>query len=722
MYFYHLKFELYIPARNNLQDNYPKKFINEVSPDLFYVPKDIFAPLPTHSQLNNEPQSSLQPNNSKAKGLSKVKSRSLDLSKPSSSQVPSIPPTPISKDNSSSNISSSPSSWTFVGRRKSIASIASTSTIPSTITTIKPNLDKTHDFRFGKIEIEWFDNSEIIDIENMGENMSENQKIKSSSDKAVIPAGEFVPLKSGKTNLSYGVLHLYRDPSEICSSKNDQGFIRVEKNNKNKSDKQINSESIQNSSDKQEDFPNIQNNEETILAVLAVPSFMSASDFLAFVAPVQRFVSHFRFIRDSAPNKFMVLMKFRHARAAWDFYRQFNGRPFSSMEPEICHVAYIKSIEFKSTSIPPDAFPFLYDPFIPSTQNDTTTNNDQTQQSSESSEPSALYELPTCPVCLERMDASVTGLLTILCQHTFHCDCLSKWGDSSCPVCRYSRQGYVLDSSLGQNECGVCGVNESLWICLICGNIGCGRYQEAHAYCHYKETSHLYALELETQRVWDYAGDGYVHRLIQNKSDGKLVELPSPDSPLQMQQQREAIDQDKLDAIGQEYSYLLSTQLSSQRVYYEEKLESITLQLSKLTNQVQNLENEISTLNQDKDKYKKENELLEKEKIPSLIKEKKAIEKKMEKFTEKSNKLEKELNGEKELTKSLLMKQEYLQSQLENKDTKIKDLEEQVRDLMFFFSSQEKLKENPELAGGNIVVSENSSNSGGNARKKKGKR
>jgi BRCA1-associated protein len=26
---------------------------------------------------------------------------------------------------------------------------------------------------------------------------------------------------------------------------------------------------------------------------------------------------------------------------------------------------------------------------------------------------------------------------------------------------------------------------------------------------------HLYALELETQRVWDYAGDGYVHRLIQ---------------------------------------------------------------------------------------------------------------------------------------------------------------------------------------------------------------
>ncbi|CAG8740333.1 11047_t:CDS:2, partial [Dentiscutata heterogama] len=217
-------------------------------------------------------------------------------------------------------------------------------------------------------------------------------------------------------------------------------------------------------------------------------------------------------------------------------------------------------------------------------------HNDQTQQSSESS---VLYELPTCPVCLERMDASVTGLLTILCQHTFHCNCLSKWGDSSCPVCRYSQKSNVIDPSLGQNECGVCGVTESLWICLICGNIGCGRYQEAHAYCHYKETSHLYALELETQRVWDYAGDGYVHRLIQNKSDGKLVELPSPDGPPQMQQSRAEIDQ--------------------------KKLESVTLQLSKLTSQIQKLEDE-----------------------------KKAIEKKMEKFTEKSNKLEKELNGEKE--------------------------------------------------------------------------
>ena len=32
-----------------------------------------------------------------------------------------------------------------------------------------------------------------------------------------------------------------------------------------------------------------------------------------------------------------------------------------------------------------------------------------------------------------------------------------------------------------------------------------------------------------TVQVWDYAGDGYVHRLIQSHLDGKLVEVPSPE-------------------------------------------------------------------------------------------------------------------------------------------------------------------------------------------------
>ena len=42
---------------------------------------------------------------------------------------------------------------------------------------------------------------------------------------------------------------------------------------------------------------------------------------------------------------------------------------------------------------------------------------------------------------------------------------------------------------------------------------------------HFEETNHTYSMQLGSNRVWDYAGDNYVHRLVQNKGDGKLVEV-----------------------------------------------------------------------------------------------------------------------------------------------------------------------------------------------------
>lgn len=39
-----------------------------------------------------------------------------------------------------------------------------------------------------------------------------------------------------------------------------------------------------------------------------------------------------------------------------------------------------------------------------------------------------LTELPTCAVCLERLDDSV---VTILCNHTFHVNCLQQWTDTT---------------------------------------------------------------------------------------------------------------------------------------------------------------------------------------------------------------------------------------------------------------------------------------------------
>lgn len=61
--------------------------------------------------------------------------------------------------------------------------------------------------------------------------------------------------------------------------------------------------------------------------------------------------------------------------------------------------------------------------------------------------------------------------------------------------------------------------------CIL--NIQC--FQKGHAECHYKQSGHEYALELDTHRIWDYSSDGYVHRLIpDHRQNGQWIEIPSP--------------------------------------------------------------------------------------------------------------------------------------------------------------------------------------------------
>ncbi|MCQ9628639.1 hypothetical protein HS141_17445, partial [Cetobacterium somerae] len=93
----------------------------------------------------------------------------------------------------------------------------------------------------------------------------------------------------------------------------------------------------------------------------------------------------------------------------------------------------LKNPTNNETAASESMIPFLLqDPFTSSSAVATDISSNSTIENVN------LIELPTCPVCLERMDATVTGLLTIPCQHTFHCQCLTKWKDDTCPVCRYS--------------------------------------------------------------------------------------------------------------------------------------------------------------------------------------------------------------------------------------------------------------------------------------------
>jgi BRCA1-associated protein len=78
-----------------------------------------------------------------------------------------------------------------------------------------------------------------------------------------------------------------------------------------------------------------------------------------------------------------------------------------------------------------------------------------------------------------------------------------------------------------------------------------------------------------------------VHRLIQNKADGKLVELSGAASSMGAvpregglgPSQADALSAAKIEAIGIEYSYLLTTQLDSQLLFYEEQMTDLRTQL-----------------------------------------------------------------------------------------------------------------------------------------------
>ncbi|CAH1991181.1 unnamed protein product [Acanthoscelides obtectus] len=231
----------------------------------------------------------------------------------------------------------------------------------------------------------------------------------------------------------------------------------------------------------------------------------------------------------------MALLTFRNHDAATEFFLTFNGAPYSTLEPEtVCRIVWVSKVEWAQDGLPPPGH----------------------------------TELPICPVCLERMDESVDGVLTILCNHAFHADCLEQWGDSTCPVCRCVQSPETAEAS----ECERCGTTapspDSLWICLICGHVGCGRYQGGHAASHYRETGHCYALQLGSHRVWDYKGDNFVHRLLQNKADGKLVASEAP-----LAESEEA--QEKVDSVQLEFTYLLTSQLEEQRMYFEEKMANV---------------------------------------------------------------------------------------------------------------------------------------------------
>ncbi|XP_019753105.1 ubiquitin carboxyl-terminal hydrolase 44 isoform X2 [Hippocampus comes] len=81
-------------------------------------------------------------------------------------------------------------------------------------------------------------------------------------------------------------------------------------------------------------------------------------------------------------------------------------------------------------------------------------------------------------------------------------------------------------------HCMDCNTSESIWACLGCAHVACGRYIEEHALQHFKQQRHPLAMEVNELYVFCYLCDDYV---LNDNATGDLKLLRSTLSAIQSQ-------------------------------------------------------------------------------------------------------------------------------------------------------------------------------------------
>ncbi|ESL10239.1 hypothetical protein TRSC58_02031 [Trypanosoma rangeli SC58] len=142
------------------------------------------------------------------------------------------------------------------------------------------------------------------------------------------------------------------------------------------------------------------------------------------------------------------------------------------------------------------------------------------------------YAIPTCTICAERLEPTLTGFTFRTCRCPPDRECMCVVEHSSCIVCQTA-----IEMQRGSHEicCDACQLSGDPWICLVCGFVGCSRYQAQHASQHFLQQKHLFSMSLLTQQIWDYDSDAFVHRIVMtfdtDTGTVQRVQYPDRDNP-----------------------------------------------------------------------------------------------------------------------------------------------------------------------------------------------
>lgn len=278
-------------------------------------------------------------------------------------------------------------------------------------------------------------------------------------------------------------------------------------------------------------------------------------------------------IINNATKQHTILIRFHSEDDATLFVDRCNGTLFwDKRSSNACLVVYVSSVRFVLSSEKIDA---------------------QDHHS----------EIPLCPRCLERIDTSASGII----PHG-----RSDWLFLKCPVCAIVEESNLLVQAAVQGsakgkphvssssscpspkepQCETCGLRgddqEGLWVCMTCAHVGCGRYHQSHAVEHYNTTGHRLTLELGTERIWDYLGDGYVHHVFRRKDtsespcvfgDSGVSKQSSSGSSCteepEVSEEEQELVNIKLESIASHYNQLLTSQLEEQYSYFESKIAEV---------------------------------------------------------------------------------------------------------------------------------------------------
>ena len=313
------------------------------------------------------------------------------------------------------------------------------------------------------------------------------------------------------------------------------------------------------------------------LLLINLPEDVSIDFFINYIGGEIEKIHNIIIITEPKTKFRSLIINFYEQDMADNFYYNYKVRSIKENKSEFLYYVFLRNI--------------IYSTEEKSKINIIEINTNNKQEKKEKKDEYKLSQIPTCPLCLEKIETSNSGIETVL--DNFPCE---RWTNykNLCNVCNK-----LSPSVIPLLKCEKCNIKTSLWCCLICGNIGCNRYQNGHAVTHFKETNHNYSLELESQRIWDYTLDKWVHRLILRQNSTPINVDEEAKEEKQLTEQEFYI---RMESIISEYNKVLSSQLEMQRKYYSKEMDNLEEKYSAKNKEIKNKYNDLKEKIEEKKK------------------------------------------------------------------------------------------------------------------------